>query len=61
MAICDPCKNDRCSEHRSHETVEIRRKGHLVRSKTVTCEHVCLQPEGWRGESQPVPKWGLKE
>lgn len=58
--VCPPCREDRHEGHLSHYTVEVVRKGLVMRTRRVLCECVCLRPEGWRGEPQPVPKWGSK-
>ena len=54
---CPPCREDKHEAHQGTYTVETRRKGHGTGSRKVVCACPCLQPEGWRGVPQNVPRW----
>jgi hypothetical protein len=62
MGLCDPCKEDAHDRHRGKETVEVRRKGLKMTSRTMDCECERCTKGPWRGEPQPVPPmpWGKR-
>lgn len=58
--VCPPCREDHHEAHQSTYSVEVRRKGLVVKTRKVTCGCVCLKPAGWRGDPTRVPKWGSR-
>jgi hypothetical protein len=73
IVLCDNCRDDHHQDHTSkvhlprdqrgqHQSKRGRTVGHDFKGKRriVTCSCAeCVQPAGWRGTPQPVPrmKW----